>query len=268
MADPGSDLTVDHANPSSRRVKSSPRYPGAFTSTERGSLPSQITGSSPWRTLNLSWIAGCRCSPTTRAPGSSHLRDGAAVRVLPRQLDDHGPLTCDRVLQDLPKLNRTQVGRSNTHRSNLRCLPRSMKMRTVGGPSGTTLRANMGGWAGSDDDRFVSRRPSRRLEIWRRGGRQHRPVAGLRRSSARLGASLARSCPVGDRRAGDPVLVRASAQGSRGAVSYTKLHNRPAGDGERNFAVLGRRVGCAQSRPRTFHSWRQRAERAVSVPGP
>src|SRR5581483_3984417 len=46
-----------------------------------------------------------------RARQRSHFRDRSAVGVLPGQLDDHGMLTRDRVLQRLPKLNRAQVGR-------------------------------------------------------------------------------------------------------------------------------------------------------------
>lgn len=41
-----------------------------------------------------------------------HLGNSATLRVLPRQLDDDRPLACDRVLEKLAGLNRTQVGRS------------------------------------------------------------------------------------------------------------------------------------------------------------
>src|ERR1700730_14190346 len=47
----------------------------------------------------------------TRTGERGQLGDGAALRVLPRQLDDHSAFPRYRVLQDLSGLDRPEVGR-------------------------------------------------------------------------------------------------------------------------------------------------------------
>src|SRR5271170_7754191 len=39
-----------------------------------------------------------------------HLGHSAAVLVVPWQLEDHNPLACDRILENLSELNRPEVG--------------------------------------------------------------------------------------------------------------------------------------------------------------
>lgn len=47
-----------------------------------------------------------------RARERGHLGDGAALPVLPWQLEDHSPFACDRVLENLSELDRPEVGSS------------------------------------------------------------------------------------------------------------------------------------------------------------
>lgn len=83
------------------------RHVGTFAGMKRGSLPIADDGQfapengEPLVKGRMQMLAG---DPRTGKGG--HLSDSATILVLPRQLDDRGPLPGDRVLKDLAGLDR------------------------------------------------------------------------------------------------------------------------------------------------------------------